>query len=92
MVIKFVCDGNRLKKPDLAPKSVFNLMKKCWDKNADSRPSFDKILNNFKSIEIELIKKEKKTAKLRQKELKKNSVRKPEGEQKIERLGEAENV
>lgn len=32
-VIKFICDGNRLKKPDFASKSLFKLMNFCWQKD-----------------------------------------------------------
>jgi len=71
-VIKYICDGNRLDKPNLATKSIYNLMKKCWHKHPDKRPSFDKILNTLKQIEIEFIKKEKKAIRERQKSLKKN--------------------
>lgn len=89
-VIKYICDGNRLKKPDLATKSIYNLMKKCMDKSPEKRPNFEKILNILKQIEVELIKKEKRAAKLRQKSLKKN-VRKQD-EQIDREQNEEENV
>lgn len=143
-VIKYLCDGNRLKKPDLATKSIYNLMRRCWEKSPgkffflklvdliremilnfspqktkfeflnsfklskfeekktnsnrdlssllflDKRPSFEKILNTFKQIEIELIKREKKASKARQKSLKKN-VRNPD-EQADKEQHEEENV
>lgn len=56
----------------------------------DKRPSFEKILNTFKQIEIELIKREKKASKARQKSLKKN-VRNPD-EQADKEQHEEENV
>ena len=66
-------------------------MKKCWNKDPDNRPSFEKILNCFKSIEIELIKKEKKAAKQRQKSLKKN-VRNERTDKNKKQLDEEANV
>lgn len=88
-VIKYICEGNRLKKPDFAPKSVYSLMKKCWHKDFDKRPSFERILNTIKCIEVELIKKEKKAAKANKKSLKKN-VRK--SDEQVEQFGGEEEM
>lgn len=89
MVIKYVVDGNRLKKPDFAPKAVYTLMKKCWHKDWHKRPTFEKILNSIKCIEVELIKKEKKAAKANKASLKKN-VRK--ADEPVEQFGGEEEM
>ena len=90
MVIKYICDGNRLKKPNFAPKSVYNLMKKCWHKDFDKRPTFEKILNTIKCIEVELIKKEKKAAKANKKSALKKNVRK--ADEQVEQFGGEEEM
>lgn len=66
-------------------------MMNCWSKDPTKRPDFEKILNTFKSIELEFTKKEKKAAKSLQKSLKKN-VRKSDKLASNEKNNEEENV
>lgn len=49
-VVKFVKDGNVLACPDNAPLPIYNLMRKCWNRKAQDRPSFKEIYGNLEQI------------------------------------------
>ncbi|KAJ8306512.1 hypothetical protein KUTeg_017057 [Tegillarca granosa] len=38
---------NKCKKPSLCPDSMYDVMKKCWDKNPQNRPTFEYLFNFF---------------------------------------------
>jgi len=39
-VVKLVKDGNVMQKPDDCPDILYDMMKECWARNPDNRPSF----------------------------------------------------
>ena len=50
----FLKNGQRLEKPPLCPKSLYDLMLLCWEENYQSRPSFSEVkreLKQFQSIQ-----------------------------------------
>jgi len=47
---EFVEAGNRLKKPAGCPLEMYELMLKCWEKDYEKRPSFEKIQNGISKI------------------------------------------
>ncbi|XP_072022146.1 uncharacterized protein [Amphiura filiformis] len=42
-VVKMVCDGERLDKPDHCNDAIYNFMLKCWNDNPKRRPDFHDI-------------------------------------------------
>ncbi|UXI14608.1 GTP-binding protein [Sarcoptes scabiei] len=43
-VIKKVCDGFRLEKPEHCRREMYNIMYYCWDRNPHHRPSFSELV------------------------------------------------
>ncbi len=46
-VLEQVEMGYRIPQPALAPDSLYDLLCKCWDKNPESRPTFDYLFTFF---------------------------------------------
>lgn len=46
-VLEQVERGYRMSKPSLCPESMYEVMKKCWDKNPQNRPTFEYLFNFF---------------------------------------------
>lgn len=53
-VVKFLKDGHMLQCPDNTQKSVYELMKLCWNRKPSARPSFRVIFQTLESIQAEL--------------------------------------
>lgn len=49
-VIKKVCDGFRLEKPEHCKREMFNIMYYCWDRDANKRPSFTELVTMLDNI------------------------------------------
>lgn len=49
-VIKFVKEGNVLSCPDNTPISVYQLMRKCWNRKPSERPIFQEVHDNLQFI------------------------------------------
>eukprot|EP01118_Nematostelium_gracile_P016855 TRINITY_DN7069_c0_g1_i4.p2 TRINITY_DN7069_c0_g1~~TRINITY_DN7069_c0_g1_i4.p2 ORF type:complete len:578 (+),score=74.00 TRINITY_DN7069_c0_g1_i4:2744-4477(+) len=49
IVLNALRNGERLPKPDLCPDIVWDMMKKCWNKDPSERPSFSDILTLLES-------------------------------------------
>jgi len=45
----------RLSQPNNCPTVLYNVMKKCWEKEPDSRPKFSELLSEIESIKESLI-------------------------------------
>ena len=52
-VMKKVREGYRLEKPEHCKRELYNIMVKCWEKSADSRPSFSDLIADFEKLLIE---------------------------------------
>ena len=46
-VLEQVERGYRQPKPNNCPESMYDIMKKCWDKKAQNRPTFEYLFNFF---------------------------------------------
>lgn len=46
--------GIRLKTPDHCPGEVYQLMRKCWEKNSHDRPTFTVIIETLQKLYAEL--------------------------------------
>uniref|UniRef100_A0A1B6MPL4 receptor protein-tyrosine kinase n=1 Tax=Graphocephala atropunctata TaxID=36148 RepID=A0A1B6MPL4_9HEMI len=53
-VVKFIKEGNMLQCPDNTSKSVYELMKLCWNRKPAARPSFRVIYQTLENIQAEL--------------------------------------
>ncbi|CAB3991422.1 Muscle, skeletal receptor tyrosine kinase, partial [Paramuricea clavata] len=51
-VLEFIAKGIHLAKPDFCPNFVYPIMKKCWSKEPELRPYYDKIINAMNGEEI----------------------------------------
>ena len=47
------CVGYRLPKPDECPDDIYNLIKECWSKDPDSRPTFPQIVEKLTHILVQ---------------------------------------
>ncbi|BFU18299.1 tyrosine kinase, putative [Entamoeba histolytica HM-1:IMSS-B] len=54
MIPQFVIEGNRLERPDKMPDNYWNLITKCWDQEADKRPTATEILQEIASWNIDI--------------------------------------
>lgn len=54
-VVKYVKDGNVLQCPDNTPKSIYDLMKLCWNKKPTSRPNFRVIYQTLDIIRLDVM-------------------------------------
>lgn len=43
-------NGDRLEAPEYCNEEVFEIMKKCWKENRESRPDFDFFMTSFREI------------------------------------------
>ena len=43
--------GHRLERPDNCPEELYNLMTKCWELNAENRPSFSTLLEQIEQLQ-----------------------------------------
>ncbi|KFM69805.1 Tyrosine-protein kinase transmembrane receptor Ror2, partial [Stegodyphus mimosarum] len=59
-VVKYVQEGNILKRPDDCPVEVYKLMEDCWNRKPTSRPSFKTIYKTLGQIYNNLLKKQSK--------------------------------
>lgn len=41
--------GGRLEQPEQCPDHIYEIMKRCWDIDADKRPTFSELLDIFVS-------------------------------------------
>ena len=46
----FITSGKRLTKPDFCNEQIYSVMLKCWNHNAQQRPSFIEIENFLNEI------------------------------------------
>ncbi|XP_066996818.2 tyrosine-protein kinase transmembrane receptor Ror2 [Anabrus simplex] len=53
-VVKYIKEGNVLQCPDNTPKSVYELMKLCWNRKPPSRPGFRTIYQTLEDIQNEV--------------------------------------
>lgn len=51
-VVKFIKEGNMLSCPENTPVVIYELMRHCWNRNPSERPSFERIENILKHIQI----------------------------------------
>lgn len=49
-VMKFVREGGRLEKPPHCDRQLFNVVKNCWGAEADDRPSFEDLVEDFENL------------------------------------------
>ena len=55
-IVPYLNDGERMKKPDICPDKVYEIMSKCWEYNPDDRPDFEELVATFTMyIEDEVI-------------------------------------
>ncbi|EFA10985.1 tyrosine-protein kinase Shark [Tribolium castaneum] len=47
--IKIIEDGERLKQPDACPDHIYEIMRRCWEYDAENRPTFKELLEFFSS-------------------------------------------
>ncbi|KAJ3639318.1 hypothetical protein Zmor_002683 [Zophobas morio] len=47
--IKVIEDGDRLKQPEACPDRIYEVMMKCWEYDAENRPTFKELLDFFSS-------------------------------------------
>ncbi|KAG8236464.1 hypothetical protein J437_LFUL016385 [Ladona fulva] len=55
-VVKYIKEGHILQCPENTPKSIYDLMKICWNKKATNRPSFRTIYRTLEVIQAEILK------------------------------------
>ena len=48
-VVRFVADGYRMEAPEACPVDTYNLMKECWQRKPESRPTFSSISQRLDS-------------------------------------------
>lgn len=53
-VVKFIKDGNVMNCPENTPKMVYELMKSCWNRKPDARPSFRTIYQTLENVRQEI--------------------------------------
>ena len=46
-VLEQVERGYRMTKPSLIPETMYEMLEKCWDSNANSRPTFEFLYTYF---------------------------------------------
>ncbi|RWS23275.1 Tyrosine kinase receptor Cad96Ca-like protein, partial [Leptotrombidium deliense] len=51
-VMKKVCEGYRLEKPDHCKREMYNIMFYCWDADANERPSFTELVEMLDKLLI----------------------------------------
>jgi receptor tyrosine kinase len=53
-VVKYIKEGNVLQCPENTPKSMYELMKLCWNRKPSARPGFRAIYRTLEDIQIEV--------------------------------------
>jgi serine/threonine protein kinase len=48
--IEKIVAGQLLAKPEECPEELYDVMKQCWQKNPNDRPTFDKLLEQLENI------------------------------------------
>lgn len=46
-MIKAIDSGERLPQPAACPHRIYEVMKQCWEFDAEKRPTFAELLNTF---------------------------------------------
>lgn len=59
-VVKYVQEGNILKRPDDCPAAIYDLMKACWNRKPASRPPFKTVYKTLGHIYNDLLKRQTK--------------------------------
>ncbi|XP_055933325.1 tyrosine-protein kinase transmembrane receptor Ror2-like isoform X1 [Argiope bruennichi] len=59
-VVKYVQEGNILKRPDDCPAAIYDLMKACWNRKPAARPPFKTIHKTLSHIYNDLLKRQSK--------------------------------
>lgn len=54
-VVKFIKDGNVMNCPENTPKLAYELMKQCWSRKPDSRPTFRTIYQTLENVRQEVV-------------------------------------
>jgi len=49
-VVQEIMNGNKLPKPSNCPPLLYDLMLRCWDLSAESRPSFAQLLDELQKL------------------------------------------
>ena len=52
-VVEMVRSGERLDKPRLCTREVFNLMQQCWQELPEDRPDFSQLYAKLKTLSLE---------------------------------------
>lgn len=53
-VVKYIKEGNVLQCPENTPKSLYDLMKLCWNRKPTARPGFRTIYQTLEEIQLEV--------------------------------------
>ncbi|KAK7791522.1 hypothetical protein R5R35_008686 [Gryllus longicercus] len=53
-VVKYIKEGNVLQCPENTPKSLYDLMKLCWNRKPQARPGFRTIYQTLEEIQLEV--------------------------------------
>ncbi|XP_071452012.1 tyrosine-protein kinase transmembrane receptor Ror2-like isoform X2 [Hetaerina americana] len=53
-VVKYIKEGHILQCPENTPKSIYDVMKICWNKKPSNRPSFRTIYRTLEVIQVEV--------------------------------------
>ena len=46
-VVQFIEHGSRLPRPEKCPEKVYGIMRRCWNADASSRPTFKELNQHF---------------------------------------------
>lgn len=52
-VVESVVNGHRLERPNQCPHNIYNIMRRTWDMNPESRPAFSELLHTFYNLNDE---------------------------------------
>lgn len=49
-VVEMVRSGERLERPRICPREIFNLMTQCWQELPENRPDFSQLYSKLKKL------------------------------------------